>query len=243
MTELSKKLSQVLLLGDMVNSCTLSTINVENVEDNMFAIENIPVPVFILDKECNILDCSAISKTLFSKRKNFLDLVDDDSKNKVHYFLSTKEREKIEANIMTAANELELFELYATQNGEGYLYVVCIPLKENFKKVSHQVHLLREQLMATDKDSLEQHQRKEIISLFQPFLTDSDLYNLISSSDNMKELPRKLEKIQDLLSLLRPDIIESGKSAHYEVIIDELNELRSSIDFYITLMPLLDRFD
>lgn len=103
--------------------------------------------------------------------------------------------------------------------------------------------MLREQLTVTDQDQFEQDHRKEIISLFQPFLTDSDIYNLISSSDNMKDLPRKLEKIQDLLSLLRPDIIESGKSAHFEVIIDELNELRSSIDFYLTLMPLLDRFD
>ncbi|MBU7594943.1 hypothetical protein FVO58_21010 [Metabacillus halosaccharovorans] len=212
-------------------------------EDNMFALENIPVPVFILDTELNILDRSSISITLFSKRKNFLDIVDDDSKNKVHYFLSTKEKQKFEANIMTAENELELFEIYVTQNNEGYLYVVCIPLKEDLKKVNHQVHLLREQLMVTDKDRMEQHQRKEIISFFQPFLTDSDLYNLISSSDHMKQLPGKLEKIQDLLSLLRPDIIESGKSAHYEVIIDELNELRSSIDFYITLLPLLDRFD
>lgn len=212
-------------------------------EDNMFALENIPVPVFILDTELNILGRSSISITLFSKRKNFLDIVDDDSKNKVHYFLSMKEKQKFEANIMTAENKLELFEIYVTQNREGYLYVVCIPLKEKLKKVSHQVHLLREQLMVTDKDRMEQHQRKEIISLFQPFLTDSDLYNLISSSDHMKQLPGKLEKIQDLLSLLRPDIIESGKSAHYEVIVDELNELRSSIDFYITLLPLLDRFD
>ncbi len=209
----------------------------------MFALESIPVPVFILDIELNILDCSSISKTIFSKRKNFLDIVDNDSKNKVNYFLSTKEKQKFEANIITADNELELFEIYVTENHEGYLYIVCIPLKEDFKKVSHQVHLLREQLMVTDRDRLEQHQRKEIISLFQPFLTDTDLYNLISSSDNMKELPGKLEKIQDLLSLLRPDIIESGKSAHYEIIIDELNDLRSSIDFYITLLPLLDRLD
>ncbi|PMC40174.1 hypothetical protein CJ195_00200 [Bacillus sp. UMB0899] len=209
----------------------------------MFALENIPVPVFILDTDLNILDCSSISKTLFSKRKNFLDIVDVDSRNKVHYFLSTKEKKKFEANIITAQDELELFEIYVTQNRENYLYIVCIPLKEDFKKVSHQVHLLREQLMVTDRERLEQHERKEIITLFQPFLTDSDLYNLISSSDNMKELPRKLEKIQDLLSLIRPDIIESGKSVHYEVIIDELNELRSSIDFYITLLPLLDRFD
>lgn len=209
----------------------------------MFALESIPVPVFILDIELNILDCSSISKTIFSKRKNFLDIVDNDSKNKVNYFLSTKEKEKFEANIITADNELELFEIYVTENHEGYLYIVCIPLKEDFKKVSHQVHLLREQLMVTDRDRLKQHQRKEIISLFQPFLTDTDLYNLISSSDNMKELPGKLEKIQDSLSLLRPDIIESGKSAHYEIIIDELNDLRSSIDFYITLLPLLDRLD
>ncbi|WP_175638192.1 hypothetical protein [Metabacillus schmidteae] len=209
----------------------------------MFALENIPVPVFILDTDFNILDCSSISKTLFSKRRNFLDIVDVDSRNKVHYFLSTKEKKKFEANIITAQDELEPFEIYVTQNRENYLYIVCIPLKEDFKKVSHQVHLLREQLMVTDRERLEQHERKEIITLFQPFLTDSDLYNLISSSDNMKELPRKLEKIQDLLSLIRPDIIESGKSVHYEVIIDELNELRSSIDFYITLLPLLDRFD
>ncbi|WP_026561143.1 hypothetical protein [Bacillus sp. J37] len=209
----------------------------------MFALEDIPVPVFILDAELNILDRSSISITLFSIRKNFLDIVDDESKNKVHYFLSTKEKQRFVANIMTAENELELFEIYVTQNREDYFYVVCIPLKENLKKVSHQVHLLREKLMVTDKDRMEQHQRKEIISLFQPFLTDSDLYNLFSSTDHMKQLPGKLEKIQDLLSLLRPDIIECGKSAHYEVIIDELNELRSSIDFYITLLPLLDRLD
>ena len=103
--------------------------------------------------------------------------------------------------------------------------------------------MLREQLMVTDKDKLEYHHRKEILSLFQPFLNDTDLYHLTSSSDNLKALPKKLEKIEDLLSLIRPDIIESGKSDHYEVIIDELNDLRSSIDFYLTLMPLLDRFD
>jgi len=209
----------------------------------MFTLDNLPVPAFILDSELNILVCSSISNTLFSIRKNFLDLVDQDSKNKVHYFLSTNEKTKFEATMITAENKLEPFDLYITQNREGYLYVVCIPIKEDQKKASHHIQLLREQLMATDKDRLQPHQRKEIISLFQSSLTDSDLYHLISSSDNMKDLPRKLDKIQDLLSLLRPDIIESGKSVHFEVILDELHALRSSIDFYMTLIPLLDRFD
>ncbi|HZH59133.1 MAG TPA: hypothetical protein VEY70_06110 [Metabacillus sp.] len=209
----------------------------------MFTLDIIPVPAFILDSELNILDCSSISNTLFLKRKNFLDLVEQDSKNKVHYFLSTNEKTKFKATMVTAENELEPFDLYITKNREGYLYVVTIPLKEDQKKASHHVQLLREQLIVTDKGRLEQHQRKEIISLFQPYLTDSDLYHLMSSSDDLKDLPRKLDKIQDLLSLIRPDIIESGKSAHFEVILDELHSLRSSIDFYMTLMPLLDRFD
>lgn len=209
----------------------------------MYALENVPVPVFVLNSQLDVIDSSSMSHQIFSKSKNFLDLVDQESRNKVQYFLSTKEKDKFEANMITIENSLELFELYIKQNHEGLLYVVSIPLRENLKKVSHQVNMLREQLTVTDQDQFEQDHRKEIISLFQPFLTDSDIYNLISSSDNMKDLPRKLEKIQDLLSLLRPDIIESGKSAHFEVIIDELNELRSSIDFYLTLMPLLDRFD
>jgi hypothetical protein len=209
----------------------------------MYALENVPVPVFILNSQLDVIESSSMSQHIFSRSKNFLDLVDYESRNKVQYFLSTKEKEKFKANMITSENSLELFELYIKQNHDGLLYVVSIPLRENLKKVSHQVNMLREQLTVTDKNQLEQRHRKEIISLFQPFLTDSDIYNLISSSDNMKDLPRKLEKIQDLLSLLRPDIIESGKSAHFEVIIDELNELRSSIDFYLTLMPLLDRFD
>ncbi|WP_226670924.1 hypothetical protein [Metabacillus litoralis] len=209
----------------------------------MVSLENIPVPVFILNSQLFILNSSIKARTMFTYQDHFLELVDVDSKNKVSFFLQSKEKEKFEANLVTSENELELFELYLKQTSDRKLYVVCIPLKDNLKKVSHQVHMLREQLMVTDKDKLEYHQRKEIISLFQPFLNDTDLYHLTSSSDHLKVLPSKLEKIQDLLSLIRPDIIESGKSDHYEIIVDELNDLRSSIDFYLTLMPLLDRFN
>ncbi|TXC89826.1 hypothetical protein FS935_15810 [Metabacillus litoralis] len=209
----------------------------------MFSLENVPVPVFILNSQLDILQTSSVVRKLFPSQRNFLQLVDIDSKNKVSYFLQSNEKEKFEANLITCDDEIELFELYQTKTHDENLYVVCIPLKDNLKKVSHQVHMLREQLMVTDKDKLEYHHRKEILSLFQPFLNDTDLYHLTSSSDNLKALPNKLEKIEDLLSLIRPDIIESGKSDHYEVIIDELNDLRSSIDFYLTLMPLLDRFD
>lgn len=209
----------------------------------MFSLENVPVPVFILNSQLDILQTSSVVRKLFPNQENFLHLVDIDSKNKVSYFLQSNEKEKFEANLITCDNEIELFELYQTKTNDENLYIVCIPLKDNLKKVSHQVHMLREQLMVTDKDKLEYHHRKEILSLFQPFLNDTDLYHLTSSSDNLKALPKKLEKIEDLLSLIRPDIIESGKSDHYEVIIDELNDLRSSIDFYLTLMPLLDRFD
>ncbi|APH06162.1 hypothetical protein [Bacillus weihaiensis] len=209
----------------------------------MIALENVPVPAFILNEDFQILTSSDMAKKLFSSHSNFLQLVDIDSQNKVSFFLTSNDKDKFEANMITASNELELFEIYLRKNVTNDLYVVCIPLKENLKKVSHQVHMLREQLMVTDKDKLEQHHRKEIISLFQPFLNDTDLYHLTSSSDNLKVLPSKLEKIQDLLSLLRPDIIESGKSDQFELILDELNDLRSSIDFYLTLMPLLDRFD
>jgi len=211
--------------------------------NTMIALENVPVPAFILNEDFQILTASDMAKKLFSSHSNFLKLVDIDSQNKVSFFLTSNDKEKFEANMITASNELELFEIYLRKNASNDLYVVCIPLKENLKKVSHQVHMLREQLMVTDKDKLEQHHRKEIISLFQPFLNDTDLYHLTSSSDNLKALPSKLEKIQDLLSLLRPDIIESGKSDQFELILDELSDLRSSIDFYLTLMPLLDRFD
>ncbi|WP_433747168.1 hypothetical protein [Falsibacillus pallidus] len=207
----------------------------------MLIIENIPIPFFILDFNYQILDYSDAA-SIFPFRNSFMDLVDKESQAKISKTFARKEMPSggFEVNLMQKDQPVPMnYEIFFSfiENTSNY-YVVCIPKKEDTKLIRHQMNLLREQLMRDDLSKFDQFRRKDWIQFFQPVLTDRQIANMLGDHEGLRESIARLERVQEQFGNLKPDIIESGKIESLMEIEEELEELKSTLDFYSTILPI-----
>lgn len=71
-------------------------------------IQHIPVPMFLLNKDNEIIEFTPSVTKNFPPVQNFLDLVDEDSQEKVKRALQGKEEVQIEVNMRTFSNPVAL---------------------------------------------------------------------------------------------------------------------------------------
>ncbi|RLQ93091.1 hypothetical protein [Falsibacillus albus] len=207
----------------------------------MFVIEYIPVPFFILDFNYQILDYSDASLVL-SFDNSFMDLVDKESQAKVSKMLSKKEHAsgRFEVNLIHKDSPVPvLYEISFTfLSSKSMYYVTCIQKIEDTKFIRHQMNIIREQLMQSDSEKFDQYKRKDWIQFFQPVLSDMQIANMLTDHKSLNEAIEKIGRIQDLFGVLKPDIIESGKIENLIYIEEELADLKATLDFYATLIPI-----
>ncbi|GAE26334.1 hypothetical protein JCM9140_2385 [Halalkalibacter wakoensis JCM 9140] len=198
-------------------------------------IKAVPVPMFQLDKHFNILSSSKAAEQVFLPASNFLTLVDDESKNKVTNFLvdPLKQQDSIEVNLQTYDNPFSLFQLFIEWENEiGSL--ICIEKDDEYQRSTQILHRLREQLQSIDFHEYEAHIRKELLpAILNVKLSDLHRLSLSEYSGSLKDVPSKIDTTLDLISVLRPELIEIGKSEYLDLITNELTDISSIIHYLL----------
>ncbi|KAA0547346.1 hypothetical protein FZW96_10740 [Bacillus sp. BGMRC 2118] len=205
-------------------------------------INMLPVPYFIIDEQYTIVKKSPVTTSMFQASDNFLQLIDHESKEKVTRQLhQTKPGSSFEANMIAPDNTITLVDLYPQfDEHTKETHVICIGQTPKYNEVSSIMKQLREQLIVTDFTHYDKKLRKQLLpSIMNYGLSDIQKYEFLNSSSNIKDIPPKIETIGDLLSIIRPDIIESGKSEYIELILNEMNDLKQIVENLITVSNLL----
>ncbi len=207
---------------------------------------NIPVPYFILAPDLTIRHRSFVAQKMFPEQMSFIDLVDRESREKVEEFLFTDHiTTPIEVNLMTLHQPLELFELYIQWEVDGPNgHLVCIYKSDQYHRINKQFHQIREVLMKTDFNEFNQNARYELLPSFLNIdHSNLDQLTTIQTREKLTDVPDKLKTIQEFISILRPDVIEAGKSDYIEMISEKLEEIEEIIGFVSTLSSKKDEGD
>ncbi|WP_078554160.1 hypothetical protein [Bacillus alkalicellulosilyticus] len=203
-------------------------------------LENHPVPFFILDNNLIIKSLSNTAKAVFPEANSFMELVDLESRNKVSSFLNQKYNNQFEVNLITKSDPLALFNLYSNWD-EGTLLIVCIEKTENVHHIMQLIYRLREQLEQTNFEQYSTELKRDLIpTILNVDLRDMNRLAITDVSGRLEDLPQKLEMIQELNSIIKPDLIESGKSEYMELIEKHLEEVGAIIHYIIAIAPIIN---
>lgn len=196
-----------------------------------------PVPYFEVNQQLDILSHSEHASSLFASVLNFLSLVDTGSKKKVmNQLLSKTDMQSFECNLRTFHNPLTLFQIYA-QWDDGIGKIVCIEKETEYRQATHILHKLREQLHSADFHDYENQMRKDLLPLLNVNVSDLNRLSLSEYSGSLADIPTKIETVLDLLSVLRPELIEIGKSDYLDLITNELTNIRAIIHYLLAVVP------
>ncbi len=206
------------------------------------AVVHHPVPYFIMDKQLTIKDASNEASERFPiSTSSFLDLVDSESQQKVIHLLTKRESAVFEANMKTKENPLSLFDLYPKWVNDS-CHLICIEKAENIHHIMQLIHRLREQLDQTNFDEYTSNMKRDIIpSILNINMNDMNRLSITNASGRVEEIPNKVESIQELISIFRPDLIEVGKSDYLEIIDRHLDEILAISHYLIAITPIFNK--
>ncbi|ALC91244.1 hypothetical protein AM500_16670 [Bacillus sp. FJAT-18017] len=121
----------------------------------------LPVPYFKFNKEAEILNFSDEAHILFDlDGKQFYQLVDEDSQNKLYTFIFSKEKaDGIELNMKTRNNPLVLFKLKSKWDADGFCHLIALPSSEENLELEAKLDALQERLLHTDFELFEKKEQ------------------------------------------------------------------------------------
>ncbi|MDT8859578.1 hypothetical protein N0O92_04975 [Alkalihalobacillus sp. MEB130] len=197
-------------------------------------LRTVPVPMFKVNRQLEIVSTSQKAQEFFHSSSSFLELVDAESKQKVYNFLlSPTSNESFELNMKTRSNPFGLFQIYV-QWEEEFGYVVCIEKDKEYQKSNQILHRLREQLHSIDFHEYEANIRKELLpSILNVKLSDLNRLSLSEYVGSLEDIPTKVDTVLDILSVLRPELIEAGKSEYLDIVTRELTDISSIIHYLL----------
>ncbi|MEB1807482.1 MAG: hypothetical protein LPK26_09300 [Bacillaceae bacterium] len=179
---------------------------------------NIPVPYFIVNHELKILETSNTAEKEFPVVASFLDLIDPGSKEKVIQLLENDDETSAEVNMETLEDKAVLYELFFKKEQMKY-HVVTIKKSNNYYLVQKEINQLREQLELTNSQ----------MTAF-PFYEEQRGDSLKSKGTNSSIIHNKLNTIEEVLRIVRPDFIENYKSEYIDLLLEQVNEIKDLID-------------
>ncbi|GAE37350.1 hypothetical protein [Halalkalibacter akibai] len=205
----------------------------------MFLNKEIPIPIFKVNRQLDIIENSNQVTKIFEPASNFLVLVDEGSQKKVSHLLLEETTRSFETNLRTLTNPISLFQLYVSWEGEGTSgYVVCMEKESDYLLSTQTLHKLREELHSVDFKRYEAELRKEMLpSLLNINLSDLSRLSLNEYAGSLEDIPAKIDTVLDLISVLRPELIEIGKSDYLDLVTTELTSISAIIHYLIAVSP------
>ncbi len=185
----------------------------------MSDLKYLPLPYFLIDAEYNILANSAASEGIFSVGKNFLELVDWESHNKMKSLFVDKVN-KVEGELImkTKYSPYALFDININWH-EHKGHIICIEKDHRLSELETIVEKHRIRLAATDLELLEKKEQVEkslleIKSLSCPFIKLTKSSALVPLFGNLDD-----ELIRQNEGRVLNDSLEGG----YQEVLFDLN--------------------
>jgi hypothetical protein len=198
---------------------------------------SLPVPFFKIKQDSMIVEQSLLATEQFPHVIYFHDLIDEGSKEKIKTLLNGPYPNRVELNMTTNTQPFMLFDLYIAK-AEETIDIVCISKEDTSNQALVQLHKIREQLEALDFQSLDIRLVEELFPLAtDQSLTDLNRLSIYNYSGSFKEIPAKLEAIEGLLSILKPELIEIGKHEYTDHISKELDDIKGIVYYALALTP------
>ncbi|WP_203339249.1 STAS domain-containing protein [Planococcus beijingensis] len=121
-----------------------------------------PLPAFKLNNKLAIVESSEEAEKLVGSCSDFLDFVDEGSRQKALSFLLSSESAKpLELNFISKTGELFLGDVYSKWISDFSLNIVLVPKDNRLMEITNQLLSLRRRLQETDYDLLLEKERTE----------------------------------------------------------------------------------
>jgi rsbT co-antagonist protein RsbR len=160
----------------------------------------IPLPLFKIDKEFNILEFTGTAADLFPETDSLYQIIDRDSHTKLKNCLINGDAAlTFEINAKTKQEPLELFKVFAQWNGPE-AFCIFVPANQDYNLVHKQLEELQMRLSETN---FELYEKKEQLSsamdrtnrLSGPYIELSDTLALLPIFGDLSE--EKITAVQD----------------------------------------------
>ncbi|TCS95809.1 ATP-binding protein [Hazenella coriacea] len=204
-----------------------------NVTQYHLNVLHVPIPVFVVDSNLQIVFQSQKSLDTFPKVPNFLDLVDGRSRHRAVIFLSeVYSVVTTELRLQTRKTSLSLFEVHVHRESKDALFLFCIHKAHQLKELSQSIQSLEVQLnkmylsLVKKKEKLESSIR-EIEKLTFHYENLSTIGKLAASVAH--EIRNPLSTVKGFVQLLQPQLIEMEKGHYAEIALSEIDRANDII--------------
>lgn len=194
---------------------------------------HIPIPVFVVDSNLQIVFQSQKSLDTFPRVPNFLDLVDGRSRHRAIIFLSeVYSVVTTELCLQTRKTSLSLFEVHVHRESEDALFLFCIHKTNHYKELSQSIQSLELQLnkmylgLVKKKEKLESSIR-ELEKLTFHYENLATIGKLAASVAH--EIRNPLSTVKGFVQLLQPQLIEMEKGHYAEIALSEIDRANDII--------------
>ncbi|AIF45354.1 STAS domain-containing protein [Virgibacillus sp. SK37] len=124
----------------------------------------IPVPIFKVDKNLEILGCTKEATEWFGQPKTLLQIIDEGSQDKILQMLHpSKAKNSFEINIIDKLGELSLVDCHVGWRGELHAELLILKKDPTITRVSAHLNKLQSRLQATDIELLKEKEKAEAV--------------------------------------------------------------------------------
>lgn len=174
---------------------------------------HLPLPYLLIDGQYQILSGSAVAHELFGTAATLLDLLDPDSRTKCQRLIHPHApARQVELHLRTRQPMPALFDVYQTwvpqpdDNYHGHLLLVATD--DRLQAVTRQMHVIRQALHNAQPAD------------FHPPAVDPAAD--AATRRDLSALSLHLSTVRDLLHVVQPALVESGRDLYVQLCNEEL---------------------
>ena len=203
-----------------------------------YSIQSVPFPGFILDKHMNVLAATELAIEQFPTITNFTEIIDIGSKKKfTNFFTPSIPLSNVEINLLNKHNKLLLYDIHIVWETEDRVNVFCIEKQNSLEQIHKMISKLEEKLLRGSISlQEEQEELREMLKKMEHIVTMSNdnFSNFTKLTQTIAlDLQKPLLKVRGFLQLMKPTMIESGKSHYAKIALDEINMANNLIYQYL----------
>lgn len=174
------------------------------------SLKHIPVPYFKINDRYQILERSEAAALLFPGAQQLSDILDPGSISKLTRFVKPPYQTTLELNVRELSDRSNLYELYQHWDEQRYGHLVLIRSQSRISELQERINRLSEDWnhMLDDPPA----SRKLTIA---PEPTHS-----------MIEIQQALQIIEDLVNVVRGDLVEADKGSYVGLIHEQISIIK-----------------
>ncbi|MFC5711214.1 STAS domain-containing protein [Thalassorhabdus alkalitolerans] len=169
--------------------------------------EQLPIPIFLIDKNLQILGCSPEAEEQFNVNFSLLDVIEGESRDKVKQQVHPDQgKRKLEINVINQKEQVLLADLYAGWESELHGKVFIQIKEESISRVTDMLAELRTRLQDTNFELLKEKEKLE------QALIENDRLSapFIEVTEDLALIPLYGEVHEDKMNIIREKILTAS---------------------------------